>query len=304
MEAISWMHYCEDPRSRRYVLCDISDLKEVSTWRYNAPYESLYCFNTVQLANLIYFTGGGAPASEASQELFYQITMQVAIMPSMETVADRLANMKIARANHGMEGIGNSLYVLGGSNSSGYLDLCEEYDIANNSWRNIARLGERKKWISTCVFNSRYLYCFGGCINDKGEPSKLIECLDITNLLAESWESIELTAGKELIKGSFFIGAMNISDSYILLFGGILKAEDDLCVAFDPVKRTFERQKGILKRDSFYRTRYGASGKNYVIVGCRDGDLHIYDKETRKWSLMVKKIWNPKYEIAIKADTF
>lgn len=305
MEEITWMHYCEDPRTKRFVLCNIKNLKEVGTWRYNVPYESLYCFNTAQVDNLIFFTGGGNPSSETSAEQFFQLTMRVTIMPSMEIIVDKMANMISQRANHGMESIGKKyLYALGGTNSSGYLDSCEEYNIETDSWRAIANLNEKKKWISVCALNNKYLYSFGGSISDNIEVSKTIECLDVTDSSAKTWSVIKIASGEELLKASFFIGVMNISDSCILLFGGHIKTEEDTCVAFDPYKKTIEKQKGLLKRDSFYRTKYGVNGKDYAIVGCHDGDLHIYNEDAKKWSLMVKKIWNPKYEIAIKADTF
>lgn len=306
MEENVWMHYCEDPRSKRFVLCNINNLKEVTTWRFNVPYDSLYCFNSVQINNLIFFTGGGNPASESSPEQFYQIIMRITVMPSMEVIADKLANMKVPRANHAMEAIGNKkLYVVGGSNSSGYIDSCEEYDINANSWREIASLNEKKKWLSLCHFKDRFLYAIGGCINDEHKGSCLIECLDTTNPMKKKWDIIKLDSGSGLTKSAFFVGLMNIFDSCILLFGGVLKSEEEnCCFAFDPIKKTLEEQKGLLKRDSFYRTRYGVNGKNFAIVGCRDGDLHIYDIETKKWDLMVRKIWNPNYEITIKADTF
>jgi len=306
MELNNWMHYCEDPKSNRFVLCKINNLKEVGTWRYNVPYESLYCLNTSQVGNLIYFTGGGTSASESTPEQFFQITMRITIMPSMEIVIDKLANMLTPRANHAMETINKHyLYVFGGTNSSGYLDSCEEYDIETNNWKAIAKLNEKKKWMSVCAFNNKYLYSFGGCTSDKNEVSKSIECLDTTDSLAKIWEIVKLISGDDLVKSSFFIGTMNISNSYILLFGGINKAEEeDGCMVFDPAKKALEKQKGLLKRDSFYRTKYGVSNKQYAIVGCRGGDLHVYNEETKKWGLMVKKIWNPKYEIAIKADTF
>jgi N-acetylneuraminic acid mutarotase len=250
-------------------------------------------------------TGGGTSASESTPEQFFQIMMRVTIQPSMDIIVDKLANMFVARANHAMEAIGKQhLYVFGGTNSSGYLDSCEEYDIETNNWRMVARLNEKKKWMSACTFNSRYLYSFGGCVSDKNEVSKEIECFDTTDRSAKIWEVIKLAAGDSLLKGAFFIGTMNISNSYILLFGGVAKAEDDSCVVFEPVKRKLEKQKGLLKHDSFYRTKYGVSGKEYAIVGYRQGDLHIYDEETKKWNFIVKKIWNPKFEIEIKADSF
>eukprot|EP00826_Nyctotherus_ovalis_P027459 TRINITY_DN2146_c0_g1_i1.p1 TRINITY_DN2146_c0_g1~~TRINITY_DN2146_c0_g1_i1.p1 ORF type:complete len:306 (-),score=89.47 TRINITY_DN2146_c0_g1_i1:1409-2326(-) len=305
MEEDTWMHYCEDPKAKQLVLCDMKDIKAIQTWRLNSPYDSSYYFDTVQVKNFIYFTGGGTPVSEASPEQFYQITMRMTIMPSMVTVADKLANMNFPRANHTMEAVGGTrLYVVGGSNSSGNLSSCEEYNIAENKWREIAPLNEKKKWISVCAYKAKHLYAFGGYLSDESNASDLIEVLDMENPL-KAWEVVKIESGEELFKNTFLPGAIPVADDCILVFGGIVKTEvKDACFAFDPVKRTLTKRRGILKKDSFYRTKYGKKGDTFGIVGAHDGDLHYYDSTKGKWGLMLKKIWNPDYGFAIKADTY
>jgi len=306
MEEANWMHYCENPKTKQLVLCELKDMKAIQTWKLNSPYDSLYYFDTAQIKNFIYFTGGGTPASETSPEQFYQITMRMTIMPSMVTVADKLANMNVPRANHTMKVVADKyLYVIGGTNTSGNLSGCEEYDIASNKWREIASLNESKKWVSVCSFKVKHLYAFGGYINDEPKASSLIETLDIEKPLEKLWEIVKIESGGELFKDTFLPGVVPIADNCILIFGGITKKEiKDTCVAFDPIKKILVKKKGILKKDSFYRTEYGFKADTFGIVGARDGDLHIYDKTNEKWGLMLKKIWNPDYELAIKADTY
>ncbi len=300
-----WMHYCEEPRSKQFVLCSLKDLKEIQTWKYHVPYDSLYLFDTVQVKNVIYFTGGGAPASEGAPEQFYQIMMKLTIKPNMETVADKLVNMNTARANHAMSSIGSGLlYAIGGTNSTGLISSCEEYNVATNKWREIAPLNEKKKWVSVCSYQGKYLYVFGGSISNEAKATDMIECLDTTNP-SKPWEVIKLTAGTDLWKPCFFVGTIPLPDASILLFGGIANdAEKDDCIVYNPAKKSVEKRGNILRMDAFYRTKYGKKGDKIAIVGSHDGDLHIYEISKGKWDLMLKKIWNPGFGLELKADTF
>jgi len=293
------------------VLCNLKDLKDVPTRKYQVPYDSLYLFDTVQIKNMIYFSGGGAPATDTSPEQFYQIMMRVTIKPTMDTVLDKLSNMNTLRANHAMVAANAKLlYVAGGTNCTGNLTSCEEYNIATNKWREVAQLNEKKKWISVCAFQGRYLYTFGGALNAEAKAKSvkatdMIECLDTTDPTVKLWEIIKITTGKELWKNCFFTGAITISDDSILLFGGIVKeAEKDDCMGFNPNKKTLEKRSSLLRPDAFYRTKPGIKAAKIVIVGSHDGDLHIYDKTKGKWDLMLKKIWNPIFGIDLKSDTF
>ncbi len=306
-----WLHYCEEPRTRQFVLCNLKNLKEIQPRKLEVPYDSSYLFDSVQLKNLIYFSGGGSPATDTSPEQFYQIMIRVTItkkapMDSIEIVKDKMASMNVVRANHTMLAANNKLlYVIGGTNTSGNLSSCEEYDIAANKWREVASLNEKKKWISACACKGRYIYVFGGAVGAEAQGTDMIECLDITNKAAKVWEVIKLSAGQDLWTKCFFVGAVTLEDNYFLLFGGVVKAaEKDHCIAFNPTTRKMEKRNPLLRPDAFYRTKWGVREGKAVIVGSHDGDLHIFDKKTGKWDLMVKSIWNPDYGLAPKSDTF
>ncbi len=300
-----WMHYCEEPRSKQFVLCNIKDLKEIQTRKFHVPYDSSLLFDTVQVGNVIYFSGGGTPASEYSGEQYYQVMMRLTIKPTMETVVDKMANMNTARANHAMTAVGiKALYVVGGENTTGNLASCEEYSIETNKWREIAPLNEKKRWVSVSSFQGK-LYAFGGSTSSEIKGTDIIEYLDTANPLVKHWEIVKLASGKDLWKKCFFVGAVPISESCILLFGGIVNdAEKNDCVAFNPIKKTMEKRGDMLRADAFYRTKYGLKKDKFAIVGSRDGDLHIFELAKGKWDLMLKKIWNPEYGTGLKASTF
>lgn len=302
-----WTHYCEVLKSKQFVLCTLNSFSDVGTRRFNTPYDSAYLFDTVQIKNVIYFSGGGTP----SPELFYQSMMKITISPSMEIVADKLACMGTARANHTMVEVGEkAIYVIGGTNTSGNIASCEEYNIATNKWRDIASLSEKKKWVSVCPYKGRYLYAFNGAINTAEKAVDTVSCntierLDLADTSAKVWSVIKLASGKELWKSCCFAAVVPISETCIMVFGGIVhEATLDDCLGFNPTTNTIERKKNLLRPDAFYRTKYGMKGDKFAIVGSRNGDLHIFEKSKDKWDLMVKSIWNPVQGIVIKYDTF
>jgi len=299
------MHYSDDPRTKQFIYCTIKDIKEIQTRKYTVPYDSTYLFDTVQLKDVIYFTGGGLPGADPSKDQYYQIVMKVTIKASMEMVVDKLASMNTPRANHAMiAGTKNLLYVVGGTNATGSLSSCEEYAIDANKWKEIAQLNEKKKWVSLSSWNQKVLYSFGGAIDGPDKASDLIECLEIAKTSAKTWEKVKISSGDGLLNRRFFTGVMHIPEG-ILLFGGVVKeAEKDDCILFNPSSKALKKQSELLRPDAFYRTKPGIKSSNILIVGSHDGDLHIYDKGKGKWDLMVKKIWNPEYGFALKSDTF
>ena len=308
MEAYEWMHYCEKPYTKQLVLCNVKDPKAIQIRNIMVPYDSLYIFDTTQVQNIIFFTGGGTSASEQFPEQYFQITMKITIMKSSDTmdiIKDKLSNMNVPRANHTMIAIANKkLYVVGGYNSAGNISSCEEYDIDENKWRIIPSLNEKKKQVSVCSYKDQYLYAFGGCISDKVTASEIIEYLDTKDSLAKTWESIKIVSGLDLFKNTHSPGVVAVSADCILVFGGVTNDKiRDLCLEFDPIKKTFIKAKSLLEKDWFYTTKYGMKTESFSIVGCRNGGLHTYDKLNKKWEFMPKPIWNPNYA-ALKSDTY
>lgn len=303
MEAIEWMHYCEDPRHKRLVLCDVKDLADIKTWTYAIPYESLYLFDSVRIGRDIYFTGGGTPSSEEADKQFHKTTMRMKITDEMKSIAEKLADMNVSRADHSMETIdGKYLYVVGGVNADGLMSSCEEYEIEADKWREIAPLNEKKKWVSLCSFNSKYLYSFGGCITSAGEATAVMECLDTGSPAA--WTVVKLGTNTHLLPACCLLGAVPVGPACVLLFGGVVKGkETDLCLKFDAASHSLTKEKALLHSDSFCRTRAGLKGESFAIVGSREGGLHVYDGKQQKWSYKRRTMWNAKDELGFKSDT-
>lgn len=301
-----WMHFCDDPKNKYFAVCNVANLKDIPTRKFMVPYETEYLFDTVQVKEYIYFSGGGVPASGSATEQFFKILMKFTIKADMETTINKLVDMNIARANHNMTALtSNALYVVGGTNSTGFLASCEEYLVDKNKWRQIASLTEGKKWVSVCGIGDRYLYAFGGVLNPSEAATDKIECIDTTDVSSKQWKVITLTMGADLWKKNFFVGALQAPAGDIMLFGGIANGvEADTWLSFDPTAKTMKAVGKIQRSDSFYRTKAGSNDNQLVIVGSLDGDLHFYDKTKKNWQLMRKTIWNPLFARPYKADTF
>lgn len=254
--------------------------------------------------NHIYFTGGGFPPTDSHGEQFLQNTMEVIITEDDAKVC-ALPNMNVARANHTLVAVEDKfLYAIGGCNTKAEIPACEQYNIAKKEWRTCASLNEKKMWVSVCVFNSRYLYAFGGSTNLQPKESELIECLDIENAAAKTWTKVELTAGKELWNRCFFAGTLQIESDCIMVFGGLVKGKEvDDVFYFSPSKNTMVKGPNLEKKDAFYRTKPGRKSKEILVVGSSDGDMHIYNIDDKKWSLKKKDTWNPETGFNIKSQT-
>lgn len=300
-----WMHYFDDPENKYFVVCNVTNLTEIQTWKLMIPYESNFIFDTVQMKNVIYFTGGGVPPAGSSPAQYFKILYKFTLLPEMKTTTNKLADMNIARANHSMISVtNNSLYVVGGANSEGCISSCEEYLLDKNKWRQIASLNEAKKCVSICKFKSKYLYAFGGLTNDKDASTEKIEMFDTADTTSKLWNIVTLASGAALWKKSVFAGTFELSPNEILLFGGLYNGKEvDYCLTFNPEAKSMTSSGKIQRLDTFYKTKYGISGTQMAIVGSHDGDLHIFDKEKKTWVLMRKVIWNP-LTSQIRSDTF
>lgn len=298
-----YSHFCDDQQNKCFV---VYNLKDRQTRKYEVPYETVYLFDSVQVKNDIYFTGGGLPPAGGKPEQFFHNAVKVSILPDMDTTSDKLNSMKVSRANHTIVALTpNLLYVVGGCNSKAEIPSCEEYNVAKKTWREIAYLNEKKMWVSVCGVDGKYLYAFGGSSNLKPKESEMIEYLDSQDAAAKFWTKVTITAGKESWRRSFFIGCLQTSSDEILLFGGLVnQTEVDETSIFNFKKCAMTKGEKLARPDAFYRTKPGRMGNDITIVGSCEGDLHTYNIADKKWGLVKKETWNPEVGFTIKADTF
>jgi hypothetical protein len=292
-------HYCDDPNNKLFMAFSLKDL---STRAYDVPYPTVFLFDTAQIKNHIYFTGGGLPGNENEPDQFFPIAVRVSIQSSLEATVKLLANMKVARATHTLVALNaEALFVVGGQNGTGELASCEKYSIAANEWQPCASLTEEKKWVSVCPFSGRYLYAFGGSLKTGGE-TEAIESLDCNAAGLKQWTRIVLAHGKELWKSSIFMGTIQLDPASILVFGGLVAKEDVRTVfLFTPATQSLVPSNPLQKEDSFYRTKPQRRGNQLMVVGAPAGDLHILELTTRIWKVIDKDEWNFEEPVKMKS---
>ena len=298
-----FIHFCDDQKNK---CIGFYSLKDKSVRKLEVPYETVFLFDSVQIKDSIFFSGGGMPSSETKGEQFFQTFMKLTIKSDFETSIEKLANMGVPRANHTLVALNDTtLYAIGGCNTKAEISACEEYSMDKKKWRDCASLNEKKMWMSVCVVDSRYLYVFGGSTNMKAKETDMIECLDTSDVSAKIWTKIDLAAGKDVWPKCFFVGSYQIGPDAIILFGGLVsQAEVDSTYIFSPKTKTVTKGTKLACRDAFYRTKPGVWGNELVVVGSSEGDMHTYNIIEKKWTVIKKAMWNPEVGFAIKSDTY
>ena len=293
-------HFCYDKTNKYFIVLSV---KEKVSRRIELPYETVYLFDSAQIGNQIYFTGGGIPADKGYGDQFFQTTSRVTILQDFDTTVDDLANMNVGRANHTLVTLNsNTIYAIGGSNTKDEIPACEVYSVDKNIWKNCASLNQRKMWVTVCVVDSKYLYAFGGSTNLQPKESNMIESLDTEDKTAKLWTKIELTSGSDIWPKSFFTGTFQLSPDSVLIFGGVINQEEsDETFHFNFKTRVITKGPNIKVKDAFHRSIPILSGKHMIIVGSNEG--HVYDILDKQWSLLERKVWNPEMGFYIKADT-
>eukprot|EP00826_Nyctotherus_ovalis_P012085 TRINITY_DN13156_c0_g2_i2.p1 TRINITY_DN13156_c0_g2~~TRINITY_DN13156_c0_g2_i2.p1 ORF type:complete len:304 (-),score=60.63 TRINITY_DN13156_c0_g2_i2:155-1066(-) len=293
-------HFYDDPKNKTLVLYRI---KDKAPRRVEVPYQTEYPFAVAQFKNDLYFTGGGR-MTESHGELFMKTAMVVKVKPKdMDTPAEKLAEMIMARTKHSMAIVnGTHLYAVGGLNSIGIITNCEEYEIDKNEWKACASLNEKRMRVSLIAIDPKYLYAFGG---EKGKDlngTKIIECLNTSNKGAKSWTLVALSSGAEVWPEICLSGTFQLTTEDIMIFGGCVgKAEVNSTFIFSIPSKSMRRSENLAYKDIFLMTRPVVYGNDLTVLGKNEG--HRYNLLDKKWSLLKKETLTPIAGFFIKADT-
>lgn len=107
------------------------------------------------LDDALYYVGGINPMREVSSELFR--------LQAGATSWATLASMRVARDHMRMEAADNALFALSGRKDDlrFNLDVVERYDVAANTWRDVAPIPVARGGMGSAVVNGK-IYTFGG----------------------------------------------------------------------------------------------------------------------------------------------
>ena len=118
------------------------------------------------------------------------------------------------------------IYIIGGYSNLNYSSECERFSPHLGTWDPIPNLSEPKMACACCIVENKYIYTFGGNTNHDLEYlgdmlfSTKIERLAINTQNIPNWEVLFIP-DISIYKGSAGSGAVQITDNYILIFGGM-----------------------------------------------------------------------------------
>jgi len=209
----------------------------------------------IQIGNRIFLTGGFDMSNHDTTYEYLEYS---------NTLVEKKAMIN-GKFNHGVIALDlNNFWTVAGTNNSGFNTFCEEYDIQENSWKELPNLNVKKFFPSLVILDS-FVYCIGGACSEH-----TVERIDYK--LKNFWSIVTINSRKIQLDGS--PAAFAISDSEIMIFaGGYLKDAG----IYDTKNGTITKCSFSVKQDCFYFNPVRImNGKVYILGGCY-GNLHMYD---------------------------
>ncbi len=191
----------------------------------------------------------------------------------------RRAPMKTARRSHAGTYCRGAV-VCGGENSDGHLNSCEVFDVGKNIWTSLPNLSERKSYCTACTMDEARVYLFGGYTNVNGAQKKFdtVEMLDL-GAGNKEWTVVKL-ARRAGWTARQDVGALQVSEKGILLFGG---AQKGTTLLFNVESREMESAGSMGETDQFYQRTAKLIGEKVFVMGSGPGKVWCYDLKAQKW---------------------
>jgi N-acetylneuraminic acid mutarotase len=196
-----------------------------------------------------------------------------------------LAPMLSPRSNHAVAVVDGRVYVLGGGNSTGFLNCTEEYSVEFNTWTTKAQIPSFRERMATAVYQNK-IYVIGG-----QEHSGVTATNEVYDVALDIWEtkSAMPTARTDLVanqvNGKIYVMAgksfiINTSWPVLCNQTQIYDPETDTWTTGAEMP-DFDGNGPLVANKSEDIASAVVDTKIYVIVS---QTLHIYDAETDSWS--------------------
>jgi len=232
----------------------------------------------------IFLTGGGEPG-KATKSCYEFIDERLEQRRDMifERRAHTLTSVLAGRSR-------SQIYAIGSSLPSESMNKCEVYDVASDTWTQVASLNTRRNFHTTIAFDNAALYVVAGF--NGGQRTNLIEKYDIRR--RQHWETLNLRIKENTnwicLEGC---GLYQISNKHILIFGGFTTSDQKTnhCYLFNVSTNEIEQLNCKTRTQSnFYQRqpKVGADGKLYCVE-TNSLDLHIFDMNVFEWDFIDRK---------------
>ena len=153
------------------VLPKISSLTFLQT----APCPMRYGASAVSFENEVYLVGG------VSYPVYYNTISKLDEVNNEWTI---LNDQVIGRRYLTAEVVGGIIYIIGGSNSDGFVDVVQAYDIENGTLSEVAPLPTKRNQLNSVVYNNK-IYVIGGELENTGIRTNVVEVYDP---ISNTWE--------------------------------------------------------------------------------------------------------------------
>lgn len=254
-------------------------------------------FDSVMIKNCIYIAGG--LDEENKQKPVMNHTYEFMILET-ENKLTRKADMVKGRYAHKMVVMNEqAVYALGGIVATfygtKYSNQCEKYDRCHDRWVELESLVESKAYINACSFNDRYIYVFGGFMDDDLTiNSTTVEYLD-TMFEKFGWKKVVFEDPNRRWIPFSQGAAVQLNNNMILLFGG--RTSRTQCTAdsfiLDVKGNSMKLLDGKLAHPtSFYQRGVTLNKDEVSAIDATDNDLHIFNTGQLKWNLVKKAEWD------------
>jgi hypothetical protein len=247
------------------------------------------------IKNTIYIAGGLVDDSKPIQILrtTYEYDMN-------ENKLTRKADMVKQRYAHKMVCVSDQIvYALGGIigtiYGTKYCNFCEKYDKGFDRWMETEPLFESKAYMSACVCRDRYIYVFGGFVDDTlSAISGTVEFLD-TMMEKGGWKIVKFEDPKKVWAPFSMGAAVQLDRHQLLLFGGrvskSLNSDNSYVYNIRSNVLTLLDCK-ITHPASFYQRHNVFYKDQLYIFDSTENDLHIFNPATIKWNIVKKAQWD------------
>jgi len=266
---------------------------------YHAPAETA----SIKIENSLFLIGGDQIITKPSQTQHIPINSvyEIQISDTNKQKTLEKANLNYARCGIGLEKYKNYIYAIGGcfyKDKWESVNFCEKYDVISDKWYFLPPLNERKSYVCACQMNDN-VYTFGGYSYPSGCKLTKFEKLDLKN--EKSWEILEVLNSDKTWVPRRGCGATQISESKILIFGGISKPPD-FCANYLFTESSCEKKKYEISANAEIKMKNKGGHWNHIknIVKIEekyyaisyDFGLHIYDIKKNCWEFI--KLNKPK----------
>jgi hypothetical protein len=204
-----------------------------------------------------------------------------------------VASMLMARAYHGIASkLDLEVFVAGGENATGLLNLAERYDVKADRWTPLPNLLEAKRNLTLCLCGEKHLYAIGGLGSHELASIEYLQVVD-----GHAWEPRQLARAPVLQKAA----AVAVADNQILVFGGkAFGSHLQQTYLYDLPNATVIPKAALpiaATNISFNKSDNRKVETLVYATGNHKGQTFVYDTKADEWTLITNKQYQLSYNL-------